>query len=106
MFIKSELIWGESISNKTELYDLLQAGKLPFGFYLLVCTEQGKLEMMPASMQNNRFISSKDSVIFGVAKNKNEAKKMICDIITQVYTEHVYSSVEAYVKEILGDKTC
>lgn len=106
MRIKSELIWGESIENKDKLFDLLHAGKLPFGYYLLLGTEEGRLEIAPASMQNNRYYLSKECVIFGVARGKREAKEMICDILEAVYVTHTYPSVEGYVGEILGDKLC
>lgn len=105
MLVKSELLLGESIRDKSELYDLLKSGKLPLRFYLL-CAQKGTLEIVPASMQNNKYVLSDESVVFGIAGSKREAKMMICDIITQVYTEHKYSSVDAYVKEILDDAIC
>ncbi len=106
MLIKSDLLLSESISDKTGLYDLLKVGKLPFRYYLLLCTENGTLEIIPALMQKSNHLISDKSVVFGLAGSKSEAEKMICDIISKVYTEHVYSSVEAFVKEILGDTVC
>ena len=106
MLYKSELILGDSIRDKTALYDLLQAGKLPFGYYLLVCTPKGTLEMMPYFMRKNRYIVEEESVVFGVAGSKYEANKMICDILTKIYVEKKYCSVEAFVKEILGNEIC
>ena len=106
MRIKSELLWGESIRDKSKVYDLLQAGKLPFGYYLLLCTGTGDLEFVPAKMQSNRYYISDNYVVFGVAFGKKEAYSMIADILTKIYADHTYESVHAYAREVLGTEPC
>lgn len=106
MLMKSKLLVGESISDKSNLNDLLTAGKLPFGYYLLLATKNGTLEMVPAFLQHSRYFIAKDSVVFGIAKNKKEAKEMICQIISEIYVEHTCDSVEAYVSSLIGDAVC
>ena len=106
MRIKSELLWGESIQDKSKRYDLLHAGELPSGYYLLLCTREGRLEYIPAKMQSNRYFNSRDCVIFGVAHGKNEATNMICKILSQIYAEHIYQSVADFAGEVLGEPVC
>lgn len=102
MRIKSELLWGESIQDKSRIYDLLHTEKLPLGYFLLICTERRKLEIIPAFMQCSRCYTTEDALIFGVANGKAEAYSMIADIINQIYAEHRYASVEEYAGEVLG----
>lgn len=106
MRIKSELLWGESIQDKSRLYDLLPAGKLPYGYYLLLCDTAGQLEIISAAMQHNRYILSKDCVVFGIAHGKQEAYAMVADIINDVYVTHKYASVKAFAGEVLGEPIC
>lgn len=106
MHIKSELLWGESIRDKSKLYDLLHAGKLPSGYYLLLCTSEGRLEFAPAKMQSNRYFKSRDCIIFGIAHGKSEATDMICNILSQIYVEHIYESVAEFAGEVLGEPVC
>ncbi len=106
MRIKSELLWGEGIRDKSKIYDLLQAGKLPSGYYLLLCTEEGQMEFIPAKMQTNRYHVSRESVVFGIARSKTEAQDMICSIISDIYVNHVYASVEEFAGEVLGEPIC
>ena len=106
MRIKSELLWGESIRDKSKIYDLLQAGKLPPGYYLLLCTEEEKIEFIPAKMQTNRYYASRECVVFGIAHGRNEAQNMICSILTDVYVNHVYASAEEFAREVLGEPIC
>ena len=106
MRIKSELLWGESIRDKSKVYDLLQAEKLHFGYYLLLCTKEGRLEFIPAGMQSNRYHMSRDCVVFGIAHGKKEAQGMICNILTHISVEPTYESVSDYVREVLGEPIC
>lgn len=106
MRIKSELLWGESIRNKSKVYDLLQTGKLPFGYYLLLCTGKGDLELAPAKMQSNRYYISDEYIVFGVSYGKKEAYDMIADILSQIYVAHTYESVHAFAREVLGAELC
>ncbi len=106
MRIKSELLWGESIRDKSKLYDLLQAGKLPSGYFLLLCTAEGQLEFIPAGMQTNKYHISRECSVFGIAHGKKEAYSMITDIMSLIYLEHKYESVQAYVREVLGEPIC
>lgn len=103
MQIRSELLWGKRISEREKTYELLQNGTLPFGYYLLLATSDGRLEFTMAKMQNNRYFASKDSLIFGVAYTRQEALEMICDILKQIYVEHAYTSVAEYVAMLLGE---
>ena len=106
MRIKSELLWGDSIRNPVKIYDLLLNGKLPYGFYLLLCTAEGRLEFIPAWMQNNRYILSCDCMVFGIAQGKKEAFEMICHILRQIYVDHTYESVSEYVETIMEEAVC
>lgn len=106
MRIKSELLWGESIRDKSKVYDLLQSGKLPFGYYLLLCNSKGDLEFAPARMQSNRYYISDDFLVFGIAHGKNEACNMIADIVSNVYSGNTHESVRNYVREILVTEPC
>lgn len=106
MRIKSELLWGDSIRDQSKLYDLLLNGKLPYGYYLLLCTAEGKLEFIPAKMQQNRYFESRDCTVFGVAHGKKEVQNMICDIMSQIYVEHAYDSVADFAREVLGEPAC
>lgn len=106
MRIKSELLWGDSIRNPVKIYDLLLSGKLPYGFYLLLCTVDGRLEFIPAWMQNNRYLVSRDCMVFGIAQGKKEAYEMICHILRQIYVDHTYDSVSEYVKMIMEEAVC
>ena len=100
MRIKSELLWGDSIRNPVKIYDLLLSGKLPYGFYLLLCSADKRLELVPAWMQNNKYLLSRDYIVFGIAQGKKEAYEMICHILRQIYVEHNYDSVSEYVERI------
>lgn len=102
MRIKSELIWGESIRDRSKLYDLLLNGKLPAGYFLLLCTAQGGIEFVPAQMQSNRYFETRDYTVFGIAHGKKEAQNMLCDIISQVYVSQQYGSVADFAREVLG----
>jgi len=106
MLMKSELVVGESISDKTKVVDLFKTGKLPFGYYLLLATPKGTLELIPALLQQSKYLIAKDSVVFGIAKNKKEAKEMICDILSEIYVQHTHDSVEAYVRDVIGEVIC
>jgi len=106
MRIKAELLWGDSIQDKRKLYDLLQAGELPSGYYVLLLTSEGKLEFIPSRMMKNRYFQTRDCVVFGLARDKKEATEMICDILTQIYAEHMYESVAHYAGEVLGEPVC
>ena len=106
MRIKSELVWGDSIRDRGKLYDLLLSGKLPHGYYLLLCTAERKLEFIPAKMQSNRYFISRDCTVFGIAHGKKEACEMICHIMEQIYVEHTYDSVSDYIREVLGGMVC
>ena len=106
MRIKSELLWGESIRDKSKVYDLLQTKKLPLGYYLLLYTKEGRLELIPSVMQSNRYHISRDCVVFGIAHGKKEAQGMICKILTEIYANHTYDSVSDYVREVLGEPVC
>ena len=106
MRIKSELLWGENIRNKSKIYDLLQAGKLPLGYYLLLCTEDGQLEIISSKMYTNKYYLSKEGVVFGIAHGKNEIYAMIEDIVNQIYVENRYVSVKAFAGEVLGKPIC
>lgn len=103
MRIRSELLWGSNIREQERTYELLQEGKLPFGYYLLLATSDGRLEFTLAKMQNNRYFASKDSLIFGIAYTRQEALEMICDILEQIYIEHRYASVAEYVAMLLEE---
>lgn len=103
MQIKSELLWGKHIRKQKEAYELLKNGKLPFGYYLLLATSDGRLEFAPSCMQKNRYFTSDESLIFGVAYQKQEAYEMICDILKQIYVDHVYKSVADYVNMLWED---
>ncbi len=106
MRIKSELLWGESIRDKSKVYDLLQTEKLPFGYYLLLCTDKGDLEFIPARMQNNRYYISDEYLVFGIAYGKNEACNIIADIVSLIYNGNTYESVKNYVREVLVAEPC
>ena len=106
MRIKSELLWGESIRNKRKINDLLHAGRLPVGYYLLLCTKEGGLEFTPAIMQSNRYYVSDSYTVLGIAHGKNEAYEMIKDIVSYVYTSTNYESVNSYVREVLVTEIC
>ena len=106
MRIKSELLWGESIRDKSKLYDLLQTGKLPFGYYLLLCTREGRIEILSSGMMNNKYILHEESMVFGIAHGKKEAFSMIESIMNQIFVENNYTSVKAYAGEVLGEPIC
>lgn len=106
MHIKSELLWGESIQNKSKLYDLLQAGKLPFGYHLLLCTKGGQLEIVPAGMQLNDYCLSRECIVFGIARGRKEAYSMVGDIMNQIFVDHKYASVKDFAGEVLGEPIC
>ena len=106
MRIKSELLWGESIRDKSKIYDLLQSGKLPFGYYLLLCTKEGKIEFIPANMQSNRYYVSRECVVFGIAHGRKEAQDMICSIVSDIYVNHVHASLEEFAGEVFGEPIC
>ena len=106
MRIKSELLWGESIRDKSKIYDLLQAGKLPSGYFLLLCTEGGQIEFIPANMQNNQYHISRECIVFGIAHGKKEAYSMITNIMNQIFVEHRYASVKEFAREVLGEPIC
>lgn len=106
MRIKSELLWGESIQDKSKIHDLLHAGKLPSGYYLLLCTKTGGIEFIPARMQSNRYFVSKECVVFGIAHGKKEAQEMICKIMADIFVNHVYASIEEFAGEVLGEPIC
>ena len=106
MRIKSELIWGDSIREPSKIYDLLKNGKLPYGYYLLLGTADGRMEFISAKMQHNRYFESRDCIVFGVAHGKREAYDMICHILIQIYVEHAYDSVTHFVREVAGDPVC
>lgn len=106
MRIKSELIWGESIREPSKIYDLLVSGKLPYGYYLLLGTADGRIEFISAKMQHNRYFESRDCTVFGIAHGKKEAYDMVRHILTQIYVEHVYESVTDFVREVAGDTVC
>ena len=106
MRIKSELIWGESIRDRSKIQDLLQNGKLPYGYYLLLATAEGRLEFVPAHMQHNRYFVSRDCQVFGITHGKREAYDVICHIMTQIYIEHAYDSVADFIREIAGETVC
>lgn len=106
MRIKSKLLYGKSIRDKSKVYDLLQSGKLPFGYYLLLCTKEGNLEFAPAWMQSNRYYLSDHFIVFGITYGKKEACNMIADIVSRVYTDQKYTSLKSYVKEVLGAEPC
>lgn len=105
MHIKSELLWGDSIRDRGRLYDLLQEKKLPSGYYLLLAVGD-KLEFIPARMQENRYILSRDCLVFGMAHGKKEACEMICRIMTRIYVEHIYESVADFIREITEEAVC
>lgn len=106
MRIKSELLWGDSIQDKSGIYDLLRAGKLPLGYYLLVCSEEGQLEFIPWFMQTSRYYQSGHSMVFGIAHGKDEAYLMVERIISDIYVEHKYESVQAFAREVFGEPIC
>jgi hypothetical protein len=106
MRIKSELLWGDSIRNPVKIYDLLLNGKLPYGYYLLLCTADKRLEFVPSWMQNNKYLLSRECMVFGIARGKKEAYEMICHILRQIYVEHTYDSVSEYVGKILEEAVC
>ena len=106
MRIKSELIWGDSIREPSKIYDLLQNGKLPNGYYLLLGTADGRMEFIPAKMQHNRYFESRDCTVFGIARGKREAYDMVSHILTQIYVEHAYDSVTDFVREVAGESVC
>lgn len=106
MRIKSELLWGESIRNRNRVFDLLQAAKLPFGYYLLLCTENYELEIIPAGMQNNRYQNKKACLVFGIAYGKNEAQNMISDLLCRVFVKKQYASVKELCREIIEEPIC
>ncbi len=106
MCIKSELLWGESIRDKSKIYDLLQAGKLPSGYFLLLCTEEGQLEIVSAKMHINKYYLSRECFVFGIARGKKEAYSMIENIMHQIFVEQKYESVEAFAGEVLGEPVC
>lgn len=106
MRIKSELLWGESIRDKSKIYDLLQAGELPSGYFLLICVEGGQLEIVPAKMQKNRYYLSKECLVYGIARSRKEAYFMITSIINDIFVEHKYASLQEFAGEVLGEPTC
>ncbi len=106
MRIKSELLWGASIRNKSKIYDLLQAGKLPSGYFLLLCTPDRKMEFIPSKMQSNRYYMSKECTVFGIARGRREAEEMVCSILTDIYTKYTYSSMDDFVGKVLGESIC
>lgn len=106
MCIKSELLWGESIRNKRKVYDLLQKGKLPIGYYLLLCTKEGQLEFVPSFMQNNTCFKNDLYTVFGIAQGKEEAYEMIRDIVSYVYSSTSYENIKSYVREVLVAEPC
>ena len=106
MRIKSELLCGDSIRDQSKIYDLLQNGKLPYGYYLLLGTAEGRLEFIPSNMQHNRYFVSRDCFVFGIAHGKREAYDMISHILTQIYAEHAYDSVADFLREVSGESIC
>ena len=106
MRIKSELLWGESIRDKSKIYDLLLTEKLPSGYFLLLCTEGGQLEIVSAKMQFNKYYLSRECLVFGIAHGKKEAYSMIEDIMHQIFIEHKYESVKEFAGEVLGEPLC
>ncbi len=102
MRIKSKLLFGEDIKDQERVYDLVCQGKLPFGYYLLLCDASGELEYIPAFMQSSRYYASDRFQIIGVARHRLEADWMIADMVKQVYAEGVYPTLRDYVREVLG----
>ena len=106
MRIKSELLWGESIRDKRKVFDLLQKGKLPLGYYLLLCTNEGEIECIPSFMQNNKAFTNDIYTVFGIALSKEEAYEMIREIVSYVYSSTLYSDLKGYVREVLVTEVC
>ncbi len=106
MRFKSELIWGDSIRDRSKIYDLLRDGKLPYGYHLLLGTAEGRMEIISAKMQHNRYFESRDCIVFGVAHSKKEAYDMVSHILTQIYVEHTHDSVADFIKEVSEEALC
>ena len=106
MRIKSELLWGESIRDKSKIYDLLQAGELPSGYFMLVCTKGGQIEIVPAKMQSSKYYLSKECLVFGIARGRKESYSMITSIVNDIFVDMKYESIKDFAGEVLGEPIC
>lgn len=101
MRINPVLLWGDHIENKSELKNLLYAEKLPYGYYVLLYTEDGRLEFIPSIMLYNTYQKAKNSSIIGIARSKHGAERLTGSIMSRIYLTHEYDSLKEYAREVL-----
>lgn len=91
---------GEGIKNPRKIQSRINAGKLVPGIYLLtLSTNPGNLlEIIPAPMLVQKSAYALCPVIAGMARGKDEAIDLACEIILEVYQETGGFEVEEYLK--------
>lgn len=87
MKIPKKIIFGElAEKKKNKILKAIKKDKYVFDVYLITLpTAFGVLEIYPSYILTNKAYINKDIVIVGIAKGKDEAVKMVSDILSDCY---------------------